>query len=101
VIRSARETDRVPMARIFAAVAEERDGIATEPPVDVEGRAAAWSLDGTMVATAPGEVIGAIWVNASHFGFGEPGMIVARDWRAVAASLQRQSNGPVNVDSTS
>jgi RimJ/RimL family protein N-acetyltransferase len=81
VIRSARETDRVPMARIFAAVAEERDRIAAEPPVDAEGRAAAWTLDGTMVAIAAGEVIGAIWVDASHFGFGELGMIVARDWR--------------------
>jgi hypothetical protein len=38
------------MADVFAAVAEERDGIATEPPVDVEARAASWTLDGTFVA---------------------------------------------------
>ena len=81
MIRSARETDRVRMARVFAPVAEERDGIATEPPVDVEGRAAAWRLDGTMVAIAAGEVIGMISVDASGHGFGEIGMMVARDWR--------------------
>jgi hypothetical protein len=39
-IRLAGEGDRLPMARLFAAVAEERDGIAAEPPVDVEKRAA-------------------------------------------------------------
>ena len=38
------------MALVFAAVAEERDGIGTEPPVDVEARAANWTLDGTFVA---------------------------------------------------
>jgi len=34
-IRLARDDDRLPLALLFAAVAEERDGIATEPPVDV------------------------------------------------------------------
>ena len=69
------------MASLFAAVAEERDGIAAEPPVDVERRAAAFQLDATFVAIAADEVIGAIWVDATHFGFGEIGMLVARDWR--------------------
>jgi hypothetical protein len=41
-IRPAREEDRVPMAVVFAAVAEERDGIGTEPPVDVEARVSQW-----------------------------------------------------------
>ena len=31
------------MALVFAAVAEERDGIGTELPVDVEARAANWT----------------------------------------------------------
>jgi len=53
-IRLAGEGDRLPMARLFAAVAEERDGIAAEPPVDVEKRAAAWDLDRTLVAIEEG-----------------------------------------------
>ena len=42
-VRPAREGDRHPLAELFAAVAEERDGIATEPPVDLEARAASWA----------------------------------------------------------
>ena len=49
-IRPAEERDRLPLAELFAAVAEERDGIATEPPVDIEARAASWRLDGSLVA---------------------------------------------------
>ena len=49
-VRPAVDADRVPLARLFATVAEERDGIATEPPVDIEARAASWQLDGTLVA---------------------------------------------------
>jgi RimJ/RimL family protein N-acetyltransferase len=93
-IRPARDEDRVPLARLFAAVAEERDGIAAEPPVDVEGRAAAFMLDATIVADADDEVIGGIWVDGPYFGSGEIGMLVARDWRGrgvgsalVAASI--------------
>jgi len=37
--------DRLPLAVVFAAVAEERNGIATEPPVDVEARAASWTVE--------------------------------------------------------
>ena len=80
-IRPAGERDRRPLAHLFAAVAEERDGIAAEPPIDVEKRAANWDLDRTLVALAAGEVIGHIIVIESGFGFGEIGMMVARDWR--------------------
>lgn len=80
-IRQARDDDRLPLASLFAAVAEERDGIATEPPVDVKERAASWTLAGTLVAVAGGGVIGSIHIDASRHGFGEVGMAVAREWR--------------------
>jgi RimJ/RimL family protein N-acetyltransferase len=71
------------MAELFAAVAEERDGIATEPPVDVDERAArfAGSADASIVAVGGGRVIGMIHVEASRHGFGEFGMHVDRAWR--------------------
>lgn len=31
----AAEADRLPLAVIFAAISAERDGIATQPPVDI------------------------------------------------------------------
>jgi GNAT superfamily N-acetyltransferase len=71
----------MPLAILFAAVANERTGIGTEPPVDVEARAAAWSLDGDFLAEAAGTVIGSIHVEASRHGYGEIGMAVARGWR--------------------
>jgi RimJ/RimL family protein N-acetyltransferase len=80
-IRPARDDDRLPLALVFASVAEERDGIGTEPPVDVEARAASWTLDGTIVALAGGEVIGSIHIQPSRHGFGEIGMAIAREWR--------------------
>jgi RimJ/RimL family protein N-acetyltransferase len=80
-IRPARDDDRLPLALVFAAVAEERDGIGTEPPVDVEARAASWTLDGTIVAVVDDEVIGSIHVATSGHGFGEIGMAIAREWR--------------------
>jgi ribosomal protein S18 acetylase RimI-like enzyme len=76
-----RDDDRLAVARGFAAVAEERDGIATEPPFDVEARAASWIVDGSLVAVADGEIVGSLHVLASRFGFGEMGMAVAREWR--------------------
>ena len=39
-VRPAQTGDAQGMAEIFAAVAEERTGIATEPPVDISARAA-------------------------------------------------------------
>lgn len=80
-IRPARDDDRLPLAVLFATVAEERDGIATEPPVDVEARAASWTLDGTFVAVAGVAVVGSLHVDRSGHGFGEIGMAVAREWR--------------------
>jgi RimJ/RimL family protein N-acetyltransferase len=80
-IRPAVDADRRPLALLFAAVAEERDGIAAEPPIDVEKRAASWDLDRMLVALATGEVVGLIFVHESSFGFGEIGMMVAADWR--------------------
>ncbi len=76
-----RDADRLAVARSFAAVAEERDGIATEPPFDVEARAASWIVDGSLVAVADGAIVGSLHVQASRFGFGEIGMAVAREWR--------------------
>jgi putative acetyltransferase len=66
---------------MFAEAAEERDSIATEPPVDVRARAASWTIDETLVAVTGDEVIGAIHVGRSRHGFGEVGMVVARRWR--------------------
>ena len=80
-IRPARDEDRLPLAVLFAAVAEERNGIATEPPVDVNARAASWTLDGTLVAVAGNDIVGSLHVEHTPFGFGEIGMLVARDWR--------------------
>jgi RimJ/RimL family protein N-acetyltransferase len=71
------------MAQLFAAVAEEGDGIATEPPVDIEERAAlfASTVGGSLVAVAGGQVIGMVHVEVSRHGFGELGMLVDRQWR--------------------
>jgi ribosomal protein S18 acetylase RimI-like enzyme len=80
-IRPARDEDRLQLALQFAAVAEERDGIATEPPVDVEARAASWTIEGTLVAVAGAEIIGSLVLEPSRHGFGEIGMAVAREWR--------------------
>src|SRR3984885_1502865 len=71
------------MAELFAAVAHERDGIATEPPVDIQERAAlfARTVSGSVVAVAGDQVVGLLHVAASRHGFGEIGMAVDRDWR--------------------
>jgi RimJ/RimL family protein N-acetyltransferase len=89
LIRPAEDADRRPLALLFAAVAEERDGIASEPPVDVERRAAAWDLERTLVAVAGDEVVGLLFVMESNLGFGELGMLVAagRRGRGVGTAL--------------
>ena len=68
---------------LFAAVAAERDGIASEPPVDIEERAAlfARSAAGSIVAIADGRPVGMIHVEVSRHGFGELGMLVDRGFR--------------------
>lgn len=82
-IRLAVDGDRRAIATLLAAVAEERDGIATEPPVDVDARTEqmAASIDGTIVAVAAGDFVGSLHLDASRFGVGELGMAVARPWR--------------------
>jgi ribosomal protein S18 acetylase RimI-like enzyme len=82
-VRGARVEDARALAELFAAIAEERDGIATEPPVDVEARTRqfAESADGTIVAVAAGEIVGSLHLEASRHGFAELGMAVARQWR--------------------
>src|SRR5919201_603246 len=79
----ARVEDARAMAELFAAVAEERNGIATEPPVDLDARTTqfAASIDGTLVAVAAGDIVGSLHVEANRFGVGELGMAVARPWR--------------------
>ena len=80
-VRPAEEGDRRPLALLFAAVAEERDGIAAEPPIDIEKRAAGWDLDRTLVTVTGSEAVGLLFVIESSFGFGEIGMMVATEWR--------------------
>lgn len=83
VIRPAQAADARALAELFAAVAAERDGIASEPPVDIKERAAlfARSAAGSTVASADGRVIGMLHVEVSRHGFGELGMLVDRGWR--------------------
>jgi len=73
------------MAELLAAVAQERDGIATEPPVDVDARRHefAESAAGSFVAEADGAIIGMIHVGDGRFGkgVGELAMLVERGWR--------------------
>jgi len=71
------------VAELFAAVAQERDGIATEPPVDVGARAAVFArtADASVVGVADGRIIGMLHVEVSRFGFGELSMLVDREWR--------------------
>ena len=93
-VRLAEESNRRSLALLFAAVAEERDGIAAEPPIDVEKRAANWDLERTLVALAASEVVGFLFVVESAHGFGEIGMMVATDWRGrgVGAALVASAN---------
>jgi RimJ/RimL family protein N-acetyltransferase len=83
ILRPARVGDARAMAQLMAAVAEEGDGIATEPPVDVEQRAVlfARSAAESVVAVASGQIIGMLHVEVSRHGFGELGMLVDGGWR--------------------
>ena len=96
-MRPASADDARALAELFAAVAEERDGIATEPPVDVDQRAAmfARSAASSVVAVAGGEIIGMLHVEISRHGFGEIGMLVDRGWRGrgVGSALMQAAIG--------
>jgi RimJ/RimL family protein N-acetyltransferase len=82
-VRAASEADARAMAELFAAVAQERTWIATEPPVDIEQRTAqfAASIAESIVAVADGQIVGLIHTTVSRHGFGELGMLVDREWR--------------------
>jgi ribosomal protein S18 acetylase RimI-like enzyme len=64
-------------------VAEERDGIASEPPVDVDARTRRFadSIDDAIVAVAAGEIVGWLHIEGVRFGVAEVGMAVALLWR--------------------
>jgi [ribosomal protein S18]-alanine N-acetyltransferase len=85
------------MAELFGAVAEERDGIATEPPVNIDERAAMFAriAADSLVAVAGGQVIGMLNLRASRHGYGEIGMLVDRSWRGcgVGSALMRVAVG--------
>lgn len=85
VVRLARVEDARAMAELFAVVAAERTGIATEPPVDIDERTAIFEAGmaeaGTFVAVAGDQVVGLIRIKPSHHGFGDLAMLVDRDWR--------------------
>lgn len=74
---------------MWAAVVDENVGLGTESPVDIDARAASWSLEGTFLAENGGEIVGSIHVQTSRHGFAEIGMCVARGWRGkgVGSSL--------------
>lgn len=90
----AEEGDRRPLALLYAAVAEERDGIAPEPPVDLGRREARTDLERTLVAVSGDDIVGFLSVVESPFGYGELGMMVAREWRGrgVGSALRAAAN---------
>jgi len=96
-VRPAHAGDARAMAELFAAVAEERTGIATEPPVSISERAAlfAHSADASLVAVAEGQLIGMVHIEVSRHGFGELGMLVDRGWRGrgVGSALVAAATG--------
>jgi RimJ/RimL family protein N-acetyltransferase/3-hydroxyisobutyrate dehydrogenase-like beta-hydroxyacid dehydrogenase len=100
-VRPARPEDARAAAELFAAVAEERDGIATEPPVDVEARTEqfAASADGSLVAVADGALVGLLHVEQRR-GVGEIGMLVDRSWRGrgVGTALVRAAIDRARAD---
>jgi RimJ/RimL family protein N-acetyltransferase len=101
-VRRARPDDARPAAELFATVAAERDGIASEPPIDIEARVTRFeaSVDETFIAVAGGDVIGMIHVQPTRFGVGELGMLVARPWRrrGVGAALVAASIDKARAD---
>jgi RimJ/RimL family protein N-acetyltransferase len=82
-LRPAAVGDARAMALLMAAVAQERRWIASEPPLDVDSRAATFRriVATSVIAVASDQVIGIINVEVSRHGFGDIGMLVDRDWR--------------------
>jgi len=100
-VRPVRYEDARAMAELLAAVAEERDGIATEPPVDVDAHAQRFAAASgrSLAAFAGGALIGMIQVSESRLGVGELAMLVERRWRGrgvgsalVARAIDRARN---------
>jgi len=97
-VRPARPEDARPLAELFAAVAEERDGIAAEPPVDVDRWAerGAESSANMLVAVAGDEHVGQLSLHPTWHGVADLGMLVAKPWRGrgvgsalVAAAIEK------------
>jgi RimJ/RimL family protein N-acetyltransferase len=81
-VRPMRDEDRLATARIYADVAAERNAIGAEPPVDIEARAASWTIEGGFVALLDGRIVGSLSVQPVYYhGYGEIGMHVASDAR--------------------
>jgi RimJ/RimL family protein N-acetyltransferase len=82
-VRPASVADARLMAELFAVVAEERSGIASEPPVDIEQRTAQFtaSIAESIVAVADGQIVGMIHTDVRRYGVGELGMLVDCEWR--------------------
>ncbi len=82
-IRMASDRDRLPLALLIATVAEEREGIAAEPPVDIDALAARWVVEGTLVAVADADsgIVGSLQIRANRHGLGEIAMAVVGEWR--------------------
>jgi ribosomal protein S18 acetylase RimI-like enzyme len=83
VVRPARRNEARRLAELLAEIAEERDSIASEPPIDLNERSRAFasSIDGTIVAVADDEIVGSLHVERTRFGVGEIGMGITRPWR--------------------
>jgi RimJ/RimL family protein N-acetyltransferase len=97
-VRAGRVEEARALVELFAAVAEERDGIAAEPPIDLGARTTefAAAMDHTIVAAVGDELVGLLHLEPSRHGFAELGMLVAREWRGrgvgsalLAAAIER------------
>ena len=83
-VRPATAADVRAMVELFATVAEERNGIASEPPVDLAERTARFAagIAGSLVAVNGDQIIGMIHVEVARYGVGEIAMLVDREWRS-------------------
>ena len=97
-IREGRLEEVRALVELFATVAEERDGIASEPPIDRDARTRdfAGAIDNTIVAVAGNEFVGVLHLEPNRHGYAELGMLVAREWRGrgvgsglLAAAIER------------